>query len=114
MTSKTTIKNVKYLSKIAKDAKEDTKIYADQVVELYEKRKIKNITTAENYLLKFASTNKNTRKAGINNFIKKEADIKRYGLTTKALVDKKKKQKIKQSKRYKPNIKITDFEQQEL
>ena len=90
MTSKTRIKNVKYLSSLARNARDDTKALADQVVKLYEQRKIINITTAENYLNKFASTNKNTRKAAINNFVKKEEGFVKYGLTSNKLVTKKK------------------------
>ena len=75
---------------MARDAKPDAKPLSNQVLKLYEQRKIKNITTAENYLIKFASTNKNTKKSAIDSFNKKEEGFTKYGLTSKKSVSNKK------------------------
>ena len=83
-------RNLKYLAFLARDAKPDTRAEADRVVKFYEDRKIKNITTAENYLLKLTSRKKNVRESGVRAFKKKEEDIQEFGLVSRRAIKKRK------------------------
>ena len=81
-------KNLKYLQYLARDAKPDTKEEASRVLQYYENRKIKNITTAEHFLLKFSSRNKTVRGSAVMRFRAKEDDIKDLGLVSKKAIKK--------------------------
>ena len=55
-------KNVKYLESLRTNAKTDVKPQINNLIDLYQSRKISNITTAENMILKLRTIETSTKK----------------------------------------------------
>ena len=58
-------KNVKYLRKIARGTKDETKAMADNIIEKYDQARISQLQTVENVLFKLITNDKRVHKSGV-------------------------------------------------
>ena len=69
--NKNILRNVKYLEKLSRKAKEETKSKVDDIIDLYKTRKIAQIQTAENTIMKLINNDPKVQKSGMKLYQKK-------------------------------------------
>jgi len=64
--NKNILRNYNFLTQLGRKARGDTKAKVDEIIDLYKNRKIAQVQTAENAIMKLISSSPRTQKSGMN------------------------------------------------